>query len=98
MENRVQCFINDDDMKEYQKLNPSHKATLLKWIDHRITAQKSCNSKQTSYLLKHFFEQETGIFVLNGAFKVAMIESGYTPNNPYAVNATYKIRRVKEAH
>ena len=47
------------------------------WIRERCWPRKTWNPLASSYGLKHIMEEETGIYVTNGAFIQAAINSGY---------------------
>ena len=70
---------------------------LLAWIDRHVVARKTVNRSFTSYGLKHEFDDKEagGFYVVNGAFKGAMIVAGHLPHDWNAVNPHYRIGAAK---
>lgn len=49
------------------------------WIKRHMIPRKSRNTRHTSYGLKHFLQEDTGIYLLNNQFKDAMLMAGHVP-------------------
>lgn len=61
------------------------------WIKENIRPGSEENTDHTSYGLKHFLEDATGVYLTNNEFKDAMLLAGYEPINSIAVNWTWRI-------
>lgn len=67
-----------DNPNDFYKLSSENQTKLLNWISENLTPIKSFNENHTSYGLKKFLRDSiNGFYVTNGAFKGAMIKSGY---------------------
>jgi len=88
MKTRTIDQIHDQD--EYEQLSLDKRTALQSWI-HDVIVPASRRASSTSYGLKHYFEDETGIYVSNGAFKGAMLAAGHKPTDPNAINWTFRI-------
>ena len=80
-----------DDPKRFYDLTQEEQSTLLQWIYQNISPRKTFYTKATSYGLKHRFENHGGFYVMNGVFKGAMQEAGYTVKNPDDPNWFFNI-------
>lgn len=67
------------------------------WIRQNILPRKTVNPWHTSYGIKHDLERDTRIYLTNNEFKDAMLQCGYTPSNPDALNWTYCISEKSPA-
>lgn len=52
---------------------------LCNWIDKSLYPRDSVNRKAGSYVLKHLFERDTGAYVTEEGFKIAMKRCGFEP-------------------
>lgn len=66
-----------DHPAQFDTLSPEQQAALLEWIRLSLVPAKTA-SRDTSYGLKHHF-QHHAFYVVNGAFKGAMLAAGYEP-------------------
>lgn len=80
---------------EYDQLSLENKARLQKWIDERVRPNliKSYNPYLTSYGLKHYFEQDVGLYISNGVFKGAMLAAGIQPKEYDRLNWVFQISK-----
>lgn len=65
------------------------------WVRMRIVDRKSTNPNQTSYGLKHIFEEDFGVYMTNNQFKDAMLACGYFPENFNDLNWRYSIKTIE---
>ena len=82
---------NPDAPERFNELSPDEQSQLLSWIDQNIESRKTFNDRSTSYGLKHRFESTGGFYVVNGAFKGAMLEAGYFVKNSNDLNWIFNI-------
>lgn len=83
---------------EFEKLGAEQKRTLNSWIRSKFThSSRGDKDIPSSYGLKHWFQEETGIYVTNGAFKGAMLDCGFDPVDRSAVNWRFKIIHSEKA-
>jgi len=71
-------------------------ALCLSWIDGWTSPRKTINFDYGSYFLKHVVERWSGVYIPNGAFIAAAIESGckYVRQGPNArFNLSYKLAK-----
>src|SRR5581483_2647852 len=80
-----------DQPTEFETLSTEHKDMVLDWIARTIMPARSI-PLDTSYGMKHWLEEEIGLYVSNGAFKGAMLRAGYKPLNPNALNWRFRYR------
>ncbi|MBP1920965.1 hypothetical protein [Youngiibacter multivorans] len=80
-----------DEIERYQELTDEDKETVIRWIEDNLIQSKTFNQAYTSYGLKHYMENDTGIYVCNGAFKGCMMMMGYEPKDIRTQNHIYKI-------
>jgi len=73
------CLRSADDPAQYAHLSESTKAKMAAWIKAALTYSDR-PGRASSYLLKHAFQEDTGgEYVVNGAFKGAMMVAGFYP-------------------
>lgn len=85
-----ECKHNDSRL--ITECTDEQQALVKKWIYNNFVPSKSICS-QTSYNLKHRFEDDTGIYLTNNQFKDAMlIFGGYEPVNENRLNWEYRVR------
>ena len=92
--NNCNAALQINQPEEFEKLSEENKNILIKWIKTHIQPRKSVNNRNSSYGLKHIFEDDKGhggFYVTNGMFKGAMRECGYVPEDERAVNWYYRI-------
>lgn len=65
------------------------------WIDKNLVHQKNFNYSRTSYGMKHIFSSDTGVYVTNDEFKIAMREMGYEAKDKKALNHIYRVSESK---
>lgn len=81
-----------NDIMEFQKLKPEEQKILLNWILENIRQIRSYNGRHTSYGMKHIFSSsEHGFYIVNGAFKGAMIECGFKVKDRSALNWVFNV-------
>lgn len=81
-DNELLCGISQDSQK-----------IVLSWIKENIIPRKSALYGLTSYGLKHYLENDTGIYLTSNQFKDAMLISGYMPVNQSELNWEYRISK-----
>jgi uncharacterized protein YozE (UPF0346 family) len=82
----------EDSPECYKDLKENEKEALEKWIKVKFEEGIRTYKKRSSYGLKHDFQSETGIYVYNGAFKGAMIKSGFKAVDDTELNWYFKIK------
>ncbi len=97
-----------DNPARFDDLNAAQREDVLDWIDAVFTARKTPNRNRTSYGYKHDYAgyrnrtaqtNELGDhYLLNGAFKGAMLCAGFEPVDRTAQNWTFCVtyRPIKE--
>lgn len=80
-----------DPPDEFDALPPHEQVALLFWIRHAMKPAVTFG-RDTSYGLKHLFEDATGLYVSNGSFKGAMLAVEYTPKDRLQRNWTFNSR------
>ena len=88
---------NFDPPREYGELPPDERAELLLWIWHNLKPTRTAIYRSSSYGLKHHFEDDTGLYIGNGAFKGAMLEAGYVPVDPRERNWRFRCTKARAA-
>ena len=63
----------------------------LEWIKANFIPRKTPYMHSTSYGLKHKLQSALGIYLTNNQYKDAMLECGYEPVDPDALNWCYCI-------
>lgn len=94
MLNNRRPYTNENGWEDMELITDADKQTqeaVAEWIAVNISPRKTENKRYTSYRLKHLFEDASGIYLTNNAFKDAMLLAGYDPVNPNVLNRTYKI-------
>jgi hypothetical protein len=81
---------NIDPPSEYQDLFPDTRAEVLLWIWRNLKPTKVKVHPISSYGLKHAYEDDTGTYICNGAFKGAMRAAGYEPIDPKELNWRFR--------
>lgn len=79
---------------EYEHLSKDMKELLSWWLNEFVRPEKHFNHIQSSYRLKHLFEQVVHEYLSNGQLKMAMLKAGYKPLDPTELNWHFKIRKV----
>ncbi len=79
--------------EDHDALDREEQAALRAWIDANMWPAKTPDPYQTSYGLKHRFEDsESGFYLTNGALKGAMLAAGYEPADPSELNWRFRAR------
>ncbi len=80
-----------DPPGEFDALSPHEQAALLFWIRHAMKPAVTFG-RDSSYGLKHLFEDATGLYFSNGSFKGAMLAAGHNPKDRLQRNWTFDSR------
>ena len=83
--------------EEYHGLPPDERAEILSWIWRNLKPTRTAIHRSSSYDLKHRFEDDTGLYIGNGAFKGAMLEAGYGPVDPKERNWRFRCTKARAA-
>ncbi|AUJ26584.1 hypothetical protein [Virgibacillus dokdonensis] len=75
----------------FDDLTSKEQKHLTDWIKNNIAPIKSFNTRQTSYGLKHRFEDDGGFYIGNGAFKGAMLACGFKVKDKSAKNWVFNV-------
>lgn len=87
---KLNC-LREDDPIIFDDADASEKEKLLAWITERYEpATEIC--PKTSYGLKHNFKRDTGIYVLNGVMKGALLSLGFVPVNTSKQNWNFRMK------
>jgi len=70
---------------------------VLDWIRKNIQPRKTPSRRHSSYGIKHFLEDDTGIYLTNNQFKDAMMLCGYGPVDENELNWHYCISEKSPA-
>lgn len=93
----TKTFVQEVNRPEhYAELTDEKKKSLTDWIKEYLEPFRiqSYGDYPTSYGLKHRFENsKNGFYVTNGQFKGAMLECGFEPKDPKAINAVYQLSK-----
>lgn len=86
-----QNCLKEDDPAIFADAEASEKERLLAWITKQYEpATEIC--PKTSYGLKHDFKRDTGIYVLNGVMKGALLSLGFVPVNTAKQNWNFRMK------
>lgn len=83
--------LSADDPIEFERLSPAERAALLLWITLAVRPAAK-RHYHTSYGLKHDYQRDSGLYVVNGAFKGAMVAAGYKPTHTPDQNWLFRIK------
>lgn len=89
-----------DKPEEFEKLSPDEKKKIIEWISENIKPRKTINKWNSSYGLKHIFEDDKasgGFYMTNGQFKGAMLKCGFKPVDERELNWMYCISQKSPA-
>jgi hypothetical protein len=75
---------------EFNQLSAREKAALLAWVDYAL--MPAARYGHNSYTLKHYFEEESGLYVSNGCMKGVLLKAGYKPKDSKERSPIYKVR------
>jgi hypothetical protein len=92
--NDEESFREHDSPLLFERISEYDQDTLFKWCRQLMPAKK-VNRNQSSMNLKHYFENDSGIYVPNGAFKGAMLVSGFEVWRIKDLNWYFKIEPLK---
>jgi hypothetical protein len=84
---------NWDQPEDFDRLSEEEQEDLMEWIDDRMEPTKQYRH-ETSYGLKHVYEEERGKYITNGQFKGAMLKCSYEPKDRDELNWTFKAKLV----
>ena len=93
-------FTNENgwpDSSLLDGLDPYAVNRILNWIRRNIHPRKTVNPHHSSYGLKHLLQHDVGHYLTNNQFKDAMFRCGYRPEDPDALNWTYRINVGRQA-
>ena len=86
-----------DHPARFEELQAKKQKALLTWIGKHFEPSRQTYWHRSSYGLKHDFQRDTGIYVYNGAFKGAMLASGFVPADEKEQNWHFKMKeKVQE--
>ena len=85
----------DKDLLSDLPMDQQHR--VLSWIKNRIKPRKTKNFRHSSYGLKHYLQDEIGIYLTNNQFKDAMMMCGFYPIDPDKLNWNYCISEKSTA-
>ena len=91
--NGQDVYIRIDDEIDYIVDNETIEL-VLEWVKKYIRPYEQCNINysHSSYGLKHIVEENIGMYVNNGVFKVAMAKLGFGISHKYSyLNPSYNI-------
>jgi hypothetical protein len=79
-----------DPPSEFNRLSPREKSALLAWVDYALMSATGC--RYDSYTLKHRYEEESGVYITNGAMKGVLKKAGYRAKDSKERSPRYSIR------
>jgi predicted alpha/beta hydrolase family esterase len=83
-----------DDPIRFLELESWKQAHLVNWILQRLVPGTKINTSRSSYSLKHYFSDDIdGFYINNGAFKGAMLISGFSVKNESSQNWYFNITK-----
>lgn len=82
---------------DYATLKYPQQRYLQLWIRRTFTPCGRVH-RLSSYALKHYFENDGGFYVTNGAFKGAMLAAGFQPTKATAsdINWRFKLKLIRD--
>ena len=81
-----------DDPIRFLDLSPLEQTVLVAWVLNTLAPSKGTNYTETSYSLKHYFNDSScGFYVLNGCMKGAMLVAGFTTDNIKQRNWSFNV-------
>lgn len=80
------------DGARYESLPIEARRKIEDFFNHTYKKGVRFNTTRDSYMLKHMFEGLAGCYVSNDQAKDAMLQWGFEPKDPNAVNWIFKIR------
>lgn len=87
-------FRKMDSPLAFLDLTIEERKALLEWIFLMLEPIKATNHDNTSYGLKHSFEDApSGFYIFNGAMKGALCLMGYRPSNTGELNWCFNISK-----
>ncbi len=87
-------FTNEngwEDSELISDLSLEKQEIVLNWIKSGFIPRKTENRSHSSYGLKHYLQDETGIYLTNNQFKDAMMICGFYTKDPNKLNWHYGI-------
>jgi hypothetical protein len=79
---------------EFKRLADTQQQTVIEWIYSNLDKIKGINKNQSSYGLKHLFEDDKGqggFYTTNGQFKGALLECGFYTDDISNINWYFNI-------
>lgn len=86
-----QKCLKEDDPARFDELDVLEKEQLIAWITKQYEPATGICPK-TSYGLKHDFKRDSGMFVLNGVMKGALLSLGFVPVNTAKQNWNFRMK------
>lgn len=92
----------NNNPNQYQELTDEQKVIIQDWIIKNFERMDRFNLSNSSYNLKHLFENSPeGFYITNGQFKGAMLAAEYNVKDEKEINWNFNvskrsIERVKE--
>ncbi len=71
--------IRNKDTRLFTDLPLQEQKAVIKWIGENFLPRKTALDDWSSYSLKHFIQNDIGIYMTNCQFKGAMLQCGYEP-------------------
>jgi hypothetical protein len=71
--------IRNKDTRLFTDLPLQEQKAVIKWIGENFLPRKTALDGWSSYGLKHFIQNDIGIYMTNCQFKGAMLQCGYEP-------------------
>lgn len=76
----------------FAAMAPEERETVLNWLYWNLIPSEK-TTIGNSYGMKHVLQDRTRIYMTNNQFKEAMLQAGYYPKNPTALNWTFHLKR-----
>lgn len=82
-----------DDPDRFLDLSPLEQTVLVAWVLNTLAPSKGTNYSNDSYELKHYFSDSAcGFYIINGAFKGAMLVAGFKVADMRSKNWHFNIK------
>jgi predicted HTH transcriptional regulator len=92
-----EVFNELDRPADFMNLDDETRQRVITWCKKYFIQSDSYNHDNTSYGLKHVFEEDTGIYLTNGQFKGAMLLSGFKNEKNEQLNWYFNISKKSPA-
>lgn len=93
-------YTNENGWEDKELITDKDKRTqkrVFDWIKKNLIPRKTINFDHSSYGIKHFLEDDTGIYLTNNAFKDAMWLTGFSPFDSNELNWHYGVSKKSPA-